>query len=76
MAEKNGSLMELLYEHRLFRAFMRALRVAVPTGMLVLISVLAEDSVILQNYVWLVPLLVAADKFIRDWLNERGDEAG
>ena len=55
-----------LYEHALFRAFMRAVRVAVPTGLLALISVLRNDPTILQNYAWLIPILVAVDKYLRD----------
>jgi len=55
---------------------MRAFRVAVPTGILTLISILKEDPAILQNYAWLIPLLVALDKFIRDWLNDMKGEKG
>jgi len=58
-----------LYEHALFRAFMRAARVAVPTALLTLIGILKEDPTVLQNYVWLIPILVAVDKYLRDRRN-------
>jgi len=60
------TLIGKLCEHALFRAFMRAVRVGVPTGLLTLISVLRNDPTILQNYAWLIPILVAVDKYLRD----------
>jgi len=45
--------------------------VAVPTGLLTLVSVLLKNPDILQNYVWIIPLLVAVDKYLKDRRNMR-----
>ena len=43
-----------------------AFKRGVPTGLLTLLSVLMKDPTILQNYAWLIPVLVALDKYLRD----------
>ena len=59
----DATWMKRMYKKPWFRAFMRAVRIAVATGLSALIGALIKDP---NTPLWLTPILVALDKYLRD----------